>query len=325
MKIPEFGWLRSLARMEMWRLRFAVEDRDSVTALEAYSRLEKICGWLEDDGLAIAQLVACRLEADLQLEALAMLASSGLAPEEWLRMQAEKLMAAEEAQPDREKMVLYFEACFLLDALRVLGHGGRVFPGEDANVACMNDLKWFLPAAWWRVAQENAEFIHHFERGSFADLLEAGKSMYLGASQNKLMENDATPEGTGGLVYNWALREWTQSWLSAEKRLKRRLVVWRVARGLLTAELARRNTGDYPETLEMPPEPFAEGNLQYFKGIVARPVYFWREDESGESYWEKRMTEAEGVEVGSVGAEGQEDTEAKDDWRKDDVKYYLMP
>ncbi|MBR4518718.1 MAG: hypothetical protein IKO65_06945 [Victivallales bacterium] len=296
MKLPEFERLRSLARMEIWRLRFAVEDRDSAAALEAYSRLEKICAWLEDDGLLIAQLVACRLELDLQLEALAMLATSGLVSEEWLRVQSEKLMAAEERWPDREREVLYFEACFLLDALRVLGHGGRVFPGESTNVVCMDDLKWFLPAAWWRVAGENAEFIRRFERGSFAELSESD-----------------------GITINWALLRWAQSCRSAEKMLRRRLAGWRVACGLLTAELTKRRTGDYPETLEMPPEPFAEGNLRYFKGIMERPVFVWREDESGESHWERKVTEETSVEVWSVGPDGKEDTEGK----YDDVKYYL--
>ncbi|MBQ4480924.1 MAG: hypothetical protein II943_09825 [Victivallales bacterium] len=298
MKIPEFEWLRSLARMEMWRLRFAVEDRDSAVALEAYLRLEKICAWLEDDGLLIAQLVACRLEIDLQWEALAMLASSGLASEDWLREQSEKLTAAEERWPDHEREVRYFEACFLLDALRVLGHGGRVFPGESTNVVCMNDLKWFLPAAWWRVAGENAEFIHRFERGSFAELSEPG-----------------------GITFNWALQEWSQSCRSAEKMLRRRLAGWRVARGMLAAELTKRRAGDYPETLEMPPESFAEGNLRYFKGIVSRPMFVWRDDGSGESFWERNVTEEAGVEVWSVGPDGKEDTEGK----YDDVRYYLVP
>ena len=297
MKIPEFGWLRSLARMEMWRLRFAVEDRDSAMALETYLRLEKICAWLEDDGLLIAQLVACRLETDLQWEALAMLASSGLASEDWLREQSEKLTAAEERWPDREREVLYFEACFLLDALRVLGHGGRVFPGESTNVVCMDDLKWFLPAAWWRVAGENAEFIRRFERGSFAELSEPG-----------------------GITFNWALQELSQSCRSVEKVLRRRLAGWRGARGMLAAELTKRRAGDYPETLEMPPEPFAEGNLRYFKGIVSRPVFVWRDDESGESFWERKVTEEMGVEVWSVGPDGKEDTEGK----HDDVRYYLV-
>ncbi|MBO4620027.1 MAG: hypothetical protein J5654_07945 [Victivallales bacterium] len=325
MEISELGWLQSLARMEMWLLRFAVDDRDSAAALEAYSRMEKICVWLEDDGLLNAQLVACHLKTELQLEALAMLASSGVAPEKWLQEQSEKLTAAEEMWSDREKEVLYFEACFLLDALRVLGHGGRVFPGESTNVVCVDDLKWFLPTAWWRVAGENAEFIHRFERGSFADLSEPGELRYLGALQDKLMADGAAPEVAGCPTFNWALWEWSRSLRSAEKRLQRRLAGWRVARGLLAAELTKRRTGDYPETLEMPPEPFAEGNLQYFKGIVSRPVFVWYDDEPGESYWKNgwgiKVTEHAGVEVWSVGPDGKEDTEEK----HDDVKYYLVP
>ena len=326
MDILELGWLRSLARMEMWRLRFAVEDRDSAAALKAYSHLEKICVWLEDDGLLIAQLVVCHLETNLQLEALAMLASSGVAPAEWLQEQSEKLTAAEEMRPDREKEVLYFEACFLLDALRVLGHGGRVFPGENTNVVCVDDLKWFLPAAWWRIAGENAEFMHRFERGSFADFLEPEELRYLGASQDKLMADGAPSEVAGCPMFNWALREWSRSLRSAEKRLRRRRAGWRVARGVLAAELTKRRTGDYPETLEMPPEPFAEGNLRYFKGIVARPVFVWHEDESSGSYWGEngwhiKVTEDAGVEVWSVGPDGKEDTEGK----HDDVKCYLVP
>ena len=207
------------------------------------------------------------------------------------------MTAAEERWPDREREVLYFEACFLLDALRVLGHGGRVFPGESTNVVSMNDLKWFLPAAWWRVAGENAEFIRRFERGSFAELSEPG-----------------------GITFNWALQELSQSCRSVEKVLRRRLAGWRGARGMLAAELTKRRAGDYPETLEMPPEPFAEGNLRYFKGIVSRPVFVWREDESGESHWEIKVTEERGVEVWSVGPDGKEDTEGK----YDDVRYYLV-
>ena len=121
----------------------------------------------------------------------------------------------------------------------------------------------------------------------------------------------------------------------------------RVLRGLIAAELQKRRTGTYPDSLDaLPLDPFSGQPLKYRKGVCQVSRYFferWTDETESEiqddddveafSHWEYKTKQenVNAVQIWSLGLDGIDDgglnyskEDDSDKKRKDDIRFVIQ-
>ena len=121
----------------------------------------------------------------------------------------------------------------------------------------------------------------------------------------------------------------------------------RVLRGLIAAELQKRRTGTYPDSLDvLPLDPFSGQPLKYRKGVCQVSCYFferWTDETESEiqddddieitPHWERKTKQenVNAVQIWSVGLDGIDDGGLNfskegdsDKKRKDDIRFIIQ-
>ena len=121
----------------------------------------------------------------------------------------------------------------------------------------------------------------------------------------------------------------------------------RVLRGLIAAELQKRRTGTYPDSLDvLPLDPFSSQPLKYRKGVCLVSCYFferWTDETESEiqddddvevsSHWERKTKQenVNAVQIWSVGLDGIDDgglnfrkEDGSDEGKKDDIRFIIQ-
>ena len=220
---------REMARLEMWRVRFSLEDKDIESAKKALRRMDNTCTSLQSDYNLIAGLLWNAIE-QMRVEALTNILASGLADEEWLREQSALLLKKEHTIPDVYKRMLLGEAANMLDTFDMLFEK----TGRTAYL--------YSPESIVMLGREGAAMARCYCISDYADFPEKPTALLA-----QMLSPNQRIFGT--------------------KSIPKLRAALRISRGLIDAELARLKTGAYPATMDnLPDDPFTGKPLKYAFG-----------------------------------------------------------
>ena len=299
----------SLAMVEESRCRYAIDDGDFNAAAKSLGIVDTLMDYLYKDPFELGE-VYLRKTAMRRNNMLARIISSHLeTPREWLEEQAVLLLRWEETmmRSEKEKNLVFCEAVAGLNMLHCLAESdfGSMESWNPETEACLkySSIRFFFPQAWWLAAKSAKDY----------------------ARAMKASRLDQLPKETTGSVFVDMIASNLGSMIKARKHF---IASSRVLRSLLMAELHKRQTGVYPDTLEeLPPDPFTDKPLQYRKGDCKVIRYHckwlkhWEADDTsgtGEDndetskvrgYWTSEPQEetVEAVQIWSVGPNGIDD------------------
>ena len=324
MMLEELSRCRSLARLVLWRLRFAVEANDAEAARRAWGHLETICDYLQSEPFLIGSLVW------IAAEHFRMMALERLIPWEqtetaWMEAQVAKLAELEETLKQVHRRAIFSEAVIEVNRFKLLPAMDRDLVGRP--MVKLTAVRWFFPQIWWMLANEAAEMMRAYKISDFSEFPETvGNNWLMGYLSGPPMHKAGT------------------------KKYPSLVAELRIMRGLIMAELHKRQTGSYPETLEeLPIDPFSKQQLKYCKGTcqVKRSTLKLQpdkkdaeEDADGDSdlfapqeepwVFEPQMETIEAVQIWSVGPDGIDDggentksEYSSSDRQMDDIRFII--
>ena len=316
---------RELARMEHRRCLYAIDSGDFKTAAETVAHLDILCDFLNkecsDSGYLVGMVVG-----GIRNEMLAKLLDSGLPPDKWLEEQSNQLLQLEERFEEHEKMILYSEAVIGLDALQfvVVEH----LKGQEESENCgywiyYKSIRFFFPQEWWLMAKSARDYARAMKATTFDQFPKK-------ATGSVLVDMFCSSLNRGG------------------EKMRYYIASCRILRGLIAAELQKRRTGTYPDSLDvLPLDPFSGQPLKYRKGVCQVSCYFFERqtDEKTESeiqddddieippHWERKTKQenVNAVQIWSVGLDGIDDgglnyskEDDSDKKRKDDIRFVIQ-
>ena len=222
---------RAMARLELWRVRFALEAKDILSAQQALQRIDNISDFLQKDYSMLGGFTCLAIESTRVL-ALEQILGSGLATEQWLHEQDILLQ-------EKENRIPAFQQ--------------RMIPGEASRMTNLIDIylsntsrSLFLtfPEAWLFLGREGAALARSYCISNFSDFPERPSGVFAGMLSGSMR-------------------------LTGEKIIPSFIATLRISRGMIAAELARKQTGRYPEVLDdLPIDPFSGKPLKYAVGEV---------------------------------------------------------
>ena len=224
-----FAACRATARLELWRVKFTLDDNDIASAKKALRRFDNISSPLVADYNEVSGMVWMAIEP-MRATALCNILSSGLADEEWLREQSAILLEKERIIPDvHKRMILGHAACMIYTLDSFIEHSSYA-------------TLLFSPESWVLLVREGAALARCHRISDFSDFPEH-------------------PNGIFARMLSSGLRH------IGTKSFKKHLATLRVSRGLVDAELSRLKTGAYLAAMDnLPEDPFSGKPLLYLVG-----------------------------------------------------------
>ena len=301
MSSPDFSNVRELARQGLLRIVYALEDGEFDVASASLERMDAYREYLWKDHLYIAYLMGIAVES-YRLKAMEKILASGLPPDEWLTAQAARLVEVERQADLLEEHYLFGESVIHLNIFHWLAHyaGNDTYPCIAGLHFC--SLRFYFPQGWWLAANEIKGMAKTLRVRHFSEL-PTSRTGYSGVDM-------LLPSLSKGTVKKQSL-----------------IASSRVIRGLIQAELHKRRTGEYPDSIDdLPQDPFSGQPLKYRKGTcevvqkicqeeVAKEIYQEKEKKKNGAYSlyaspslfvsQKRTLQA--VQIWSVGPDGIDD------------------
>ncbi|MBQ7177773.1 MAG: hypothetical protein IJS08_10200 [Victivallales bacterium] len=220
---------RSIARLERWRVRLALEEKEIEAAKKALRRFDNLCVPLISDYNEVSGLVWVAIEM-MRPSALCDILSSGLADEAWLREQSTLLLEKEQLFSGVQKQMILGSAACMMDTF-------DKYAEYTATTSIVTQ-----PEAWICLNHEEAVMARCHCISDFADFPEKPEAIFA-RMLSPAMRNIGT---------------------KSSPKLKAAL---RISRGLIEAELVRLKTGAYPNAMEnLPEDPFTGKPLRYAIG-----------------------------------------------------------
>jgi len=290
--------------IELWRLRFALEDGDFIGALAAYERLGNLNQALSREIFMLGTQVWVRGEMR-RLDALEMLLESGLLTNDELRRTSDALLQTEtETLPRMLERMRYSEVVDLLDVLPLKDEdewNESWFEGANRGIhrPSRKALSPFLPQFRWWLALDKAELY--------------GKIIDFPGKEDEFCWDELRP------YYSWWICE-----IDGTRETVCNLVArLRAERVLIAAELYKREHGDYPETMaDLPLDPFTGKPLRYRKGDSLWQVPASHEEDAAEdsspfsrAVGETTKNTVHGVQVWGSGRDRHDNDGGNDDVR----------
>ena len=221
---------RMFARLEAWRIRLALDDKDIQSAQKALERIDNICAFLQKDYVMLNCLVGYAMEP-IRAEALTKILASGLADETWLRGQYALLEEKERQIPEMHKRM-------------ILGHAAEVLETMDTYTTSSSTPSFLLlPESQFLWGHDCAAIARGHKINDFSDYPEKPDGILAGMMANSLRS-------------------------LASRNFPKLTTTVRISRALIDAELRRLETGSYPVTMEnLPTDPFSGEPLKYVVGV----------------------------------------------------------
>ncbi len=222
--------IKSFHDWELWRLRFALADKETALALQIYQRIKTVDDILlrENNLCGISNWLYCENQ---RLDALQWLLESGRLTD--LQLQAIKtdLQTTESQIPVIKERWYYGDTVARLDVYDRIGYGFRELPNLPLSPP-LYYLQWALPQVWWVQEKEKNQ-------------------------DTRLMIRE--------YVKNDNIASWPRSNFNTQlKCLTARL---RAAKTILRAIEYKQQHDHYPETLDnLPLDPFTGQPMQYHAG-----------------------------------------------------------
>ncbi|MBR6058492.1 MAG: hypothetical protein IKP58_10030 [Victivallales bacterium] len=318
MPCPEFAELREIVRMEMHHIGFSLEDNDFDAVSSALDRMDFCREYLWKDHSYIAYLVGIAVTS-FRLQAMERILATVLPTNEWLKTQSAKLAEIERQVEEREEHFAYGEAVIYLNVFHWMAYyaGKQDFP----RGLHFHSLRFFFPQGWWLAANEVKGMARAIHVNRFSQLPQ---------------------KGTGYIITDMLLPALSKG---SEKR-QSIVASCRILRGLIQAELHKRRTGEYPDSLDdLPLDPFTGQPLKYRKGSCQAIEMVYKEkkeeeDDNGElpdshyidydaNYATLERT-MEAVQIWGVGTDGIDDggiankpEYGSSEKKKDDIRFII--
>ena len=226
MKMKTLSKCRTMARLELWRVRLALESKDILSAQKALLRFDNVSLPLQYDYSLITGLVWIAIE-NMRASVLSKILGSGLADEQWLREQDALLQEKENCIASVHERMIKGEAAYMLSIFDILlAHTGR---SEFLTI----------PEAWLFLGREGAALVRSYCISDFSDYPEK-------------------PAGILAGMLSPSLR------IVGTKKIPELIATLRISRSMIAAELARKRNGRYPDSLDdLPTDPFSGQPLKY--------------------------------------------------------------
>ena len=315
----EYSAMRHFERMALRRIRIAIDDGDFNAAAKAISCMDNCNDFLHRDDMWLSYLVRLSMVA-MQFECYQKLLKSGLPTEDWLLERKEHLAQWEAQFNQQAKLIIYGEAVAELQLLNVLCKEPNLLE-PIAKSMPFYPLRFFMPQIWWFWGKNAKGLATRFRADSFAQF---------------------PTECTGNLFFDFFSGG---NLASIDKRLLQATAQCRILRCLIDAEMQKRRTGAYPDTMETLTDPFTNQPLKFRKGPCVVDEYVYeqiknpygleqedeeeeQEDEDAEPYFDfvEHERTLNAIQIWSVGPDKIDDggMEAADGQRKDDIRGLLF-
>ena len=284
--LEELNWCRTVCRWELWNVRFALEDGDLPRAYGAMNRMKLVSDYLGNRPSSMLSTLVMITCEDCRIRAMERLLASGKVPGSVLKQWQSELERDERDVPRLFSDTVYTEAVFLDGYLTGSSRdfaGGRTVGDKTGTVAvCL--LGGFCPPLRYYLDAARAELLERMKDGT---LFDDGRSV----------------KGSSPL---WS---WVRTYASFKKKTFVLTAEYRAMRALIGAELEKRRTGKYPDTLENPPiDPFTGKPMLWRKGQVTVNALVWNAEKK--QFGGNLVRQVPGVAVISAGLNGKYDVGA---------------
>ena len=236
--LDELPLLRQLSHLQVWRVRFALENNDTATALEALECINKSIDRLDKDYAAVSHIFSYAL-LEKKKKAVELLLAKGNLDEPELKKQLDILPGKRKKLAAMERTALGGEITIALD----LQEG--VWEGKTWQPA-IKKFRWFVPQYWYIIRHSCNIFIKSHQKNSFrGDPFSYRHILFNSKGYGKNIPRMYTESDTMYLLLETLLR----------------------------LELEKRKQGFYPETAPkwLPVDPFTGRKFHYKKGDM--PVF----------------------------------------------------
>ncbi len=266
--------------VELWRMRFALEDDDCSTAWVACQRLDDVTRSLRREIFpAGGRLWLSGI--DTQLAGLQLLLESGKLSDDQLRHLDGQLQRLESEFPAMQSRCIYGDVavslnCFDLFAVEIWD----IYPFRRVpppySFGCM---RFFLPQLWWYARLARTRIARSYQQPDFNHFPEPEKI----DKMSFLVSHFLACSESFGRDFNRALAN------------------VRAMRCLIAAEEFKRKHGDYPDAMpDLPIDPLNGKPLLYRKGVYSYPVMRieWIPDEAMKTWnrwhWKEEIVNTSG-------------------------------
>ncbi len=274
----ELSFGRTLCRYENSRIRIALDSKDFSAVEAALTRMRNTSGFYEHDTFLIGGLVWIACEA-LQMNALAHIIDSGQPSDEWLRQLDRWLESRERIVESVQWNSFYGEAVTGLNMFKAMEKGIHVTDTMSCTPINLNLLNWLIPQTM---------FFFGLETAGLADLYRKG--IEKGYRQTR-------PHGLFASMLQPTME-------IGEKKYKAIIAEYRIMRGLVAAELHRRQHGSFPSEMKLLEDPLSSGeSLKYQCGEVEVNQYVWNAEKKKCEQQQRKM---HGIRIWTVGLNGMD-------------------
>ncbi|MCR4573434.1 MAG: hypothetical protein K5787_06675 [Lentisphaeria bacterium] len=279
MMFSELSFGRALCRYENSRIRIALDSKDFSAVEAALARMRNASGYYEHDTFLVGGLVWVSCEA-LQMNALAHIIDSAQPSDEWLRQLDRWLESRERIVESVLWNSFYGEAVTGLNMFKAMEKGIHVTDTMSCTPINLNLLNWLMPQTM---------FFFGLETAGLADLYRTG--IEKGYRQTR-------PHGMFASMLQPTMEK-------VEKKYKAIIAEYRIMRGVVAAELHRRQHGSFPLTMKLLEDPLASGQLlKYQCGKVDITQSVWNAEKQK---CEPQQRKIHGMKIWTLGLNGMDD------------------
>ena len=242
--LPELKYGRTLCCYESSRIRLALESKDFHEVEAALTRMRNASEYYEHDTFLIGGLVWIACEA-FQMDALAHIIDSAQPSDEWLRQLDKWLESREQKVGTVQRNGCYGEAITSFNILDTIWKGKVISDNSTLKPVNHRILICLMPQLLYMFAQETKGLAQMHRTG-----IEHG---YRGQRPHGMLAATLNPGN-----------------LSGEIKFKSIIAEYRIVRGLIAAELHRRQHGSFPQELSLLQDPFKKQHqpLKYQYGEI---------------------------------------------------------
>ncbi len=237
---------RAMARLERWSVRLALEANDILSAQKALQRIDNLTSSFLNDYGFVSGLVWGAIES-MRANTLSQIIASGLADEKWLHGQVELMLEKEDNIPKIHKQML-------------MGHASLMIETFDNMESSMRGLFLFCPDSFTMLGWEGAALARCHMINDFSDFPQK-------------------PNGIFAIMLVNGLRN------TGTYFMPKTLAAFRISRGMIMAELARRKDGRWPDAMDdLPEDPFSHKPLKYTVGKYEMPEEHFQPNDNPEPF-----------------------------------------